>query len=380
MVLADPQLADHQPTAQPTCKPRRALSERSTRRKGRLLENLVDPTVVPEDAETLNAQANDIYLAFKPRNGWQDWLTSEIAVIMVRINRCSRIERRLRDWAAYRAIEFWDDDQKLEVETLALKIHRQPGKTVLTLRGTPAGCDWLAARWRMLARVDVAKWTDEHRTLAGSLTGGDPSIDPTLPGFAAAMVGELTTQRERVVEADEIARGLVEADLTDDVPNLSRLRRYARSLHRQMKYYIDQFYVEHPDRWDDPNRKPAFIAQACIDRERERKQTWSFAEPAPDLTKTKPPTADPVEPLHPFDETKPFCPPIERASDQTKPLEPVGTLAAALEAAFQAEPGLVVEQQPKVVERKRRVDPVRDTNQRQKLARRREALAKLAGV
>ena len=146
-----------------------------------------------------------------------------------------------------------------------------------------------------------------------------------------------------------------------------------------MKYYLGQFYVVHPDRWDDPNRKPAFIAQACIDRERERKQTWSFAEPEPDLTKTKQTTAE-AGPFHHSDETKPFCPPIERASHQTKPFEPVGTLAASLEAAFLAEPGLVVEQPIKVVERKRRVDPVRSTNQRQKLARRREALAKLAGV
>ena len=88
-------------------------------------------------------------------------------------------------------------------------------------------------------------------------------------------------------KSDDVARTRVEADLSDDIPNLARLRRYQRSLQRQMGYNIDHFYVEHPDRWDDLNRKPAFIAQVCIDRERERNQTWSFAEPALVLKQNK---------------------------------------------------------------------------------------------
>lgn len=372
----------------------RVMGERSAARRERLLEFLMNPVIVPEDVEALNSQANSIYLAFKPRNGWQDWLTSEIAVIMVRVNRCSRIERRMREYAAYRAIDFWEDDQRVEVETLALKIHRFPGKTVAKLRLTPVGCDWLLSRWRHLSQTNPTDWTEDQRNLAASLTGGDPSIDPTGPGFAAAMVQELESRRERVVEADDIARTMVEADLSDHIPNLPSLRRYQRSLHRQMKYYIDQFHVEHPERWDDPNRKPAFIAQACIDRERERARTWSFAEPEPVLNATNPtpvaamtpsPAADETKPTPPAPaprsgETKPSFPPIERESDRTKPLEPVGTLAASLEAAFLTPEGLVVEQPEKVVERPRQVDRVRDANQRHKLARRRESLAKLQGV
>ncbi len=146
-----------------------------------------------------------------------------------------------------------------------------------------------------------------------------------------------------------------------------------------MKYYIDQFYVEHPDRWDDPNRKPAFIAQACIDRERARQKNWSFAEPPPDLNETKPTPAATTATNPANTETKPTLPPLERASDKTKPMEPIGAVAAAREEAFLTPVGLVVEQQPRVIDRPRRADPVRDTNRRQKLARRRESLAKLSG-
>lgn len=361
---------------------RRVAAERTAERRARLLEYLQNPVIVAEDVEALNASANSIYLAFKPRNGWQDWLTSEIAVIMVRINRCTRIERRMREYASYRAIDFWEDDQKVEVETLALKIHRDPARTVAKLRLTPVGCDWLQSRWRLLSRTNPTEWTEEQHNLASVLVGGDPSVDPTAPGFAAGQVAELEARWLRVKEADEVARGLVEADMSDDIPNLSRLRRYQRGLQRQMRWYVDQFHVEHPERWDDPNRKPAFIAQACIDRERERARTWSFAEPAPDLNETNPaPAADhancETKPSAPQPAAKPIFPPIERESDKTKPFEPVGTLAASLEEAFLTPVGLVVEQPDRAVDRPRRVDPVRDANRRKKLARRRESLAKL---
>ena len=300
---------------------RRVTAERSAQRRAKLLEYLQNPVIVAEDVEALNAQANSIYLAFKPRNGWQDWLTSEIAVIMVRINRCTRIERRMREYASYRAIDFWADDQKVEVETLALKIHRDPARTVAKLRLTPVGCDWLQGRWRLLAKTNPTEWTDEQKALAQVLAGADPSVDPTVPGFAAGQVAELESRWLRVKEADEVARGLVEADMSDDIPNLSRLRRYQRGLQRQMRWYIDQFHVEHPERWDDPNRKPAFIAQACIDRERERARTWSFTEPAPVLNQTKPTPAE-VAANHTDCETKPFAP-AQPAGCEMKPTAPV---------------------------------------------------------
>ncbi len=78
---------------------KRVAAERVAERRARLLEYLQNPVIAPEDVEALTSEANSIYFAFKPRNDWQDWLTSEIAVIMVRINRCTRIERRMREYA-----------------------------------------------------------------------------------------------------------------------------------------------------------------------------------------------------------------------------------------------------------------------------------------
>ena len=362
---------DRSRSSQP--RARRVLSERLTARRAKVLEHLVDPPIVAETVELLTTQANDIYRAFKPRNGWQDWLTSEIAVIMVRINRCSRIERKLRDYAAYRAIDFWEEDQALEVATVAAKLERDPTRVVARLRQSPAGCDWLLQRWRALAEVAPPAWTDAQRTLAGRLGGED--ADPTKPGYAAGQVGALEAQRERVEEADAIVRGLVEADLSDEVPGLARLRRYSRSLHRQMKWYIDQFHVEHPDRWDDPMRQPAFVAHDLLDQQRARKSTWNFAEPTPPpptvtattaTTETKPPATTPVS--HPrFAETKPSV-----------RVELQASLAAAVPQPPVSEEVAAPEPPPSAAEsprRRDRVSPAREAARRDKAARRRAALA-----
>ena len=114
----------------------------------------------------------------------------------------------------------------------------------------------------------------------------DP-IDVAAPGLGPAEIAELEGERDRVAEADEIIRGL------------TKLRRYARSLHRQMKWYIDQFHVEHPDRWDDPMRLPAFVIRALIRDENARKPRWSFKPSSPEFCETNPfgaapPTADPA--------------------------------------------------------------------------------------
>jgi len=225
---------------------------------------------------------------------------------MLRINRSERIERKLRDMASLRAIDFWEDDQKLAVETVALRIGKQPAKVVSTLRNTPAGIDWLIVRWHILSRIKPEDWNDAQRELAAQLVCGDPEVDPSRPGFIDDQINELQTHRERIAQADAITRGLVEADLNDDgVAGLAKLRRYLRSLHRQLKWYVDQFHVEHPDRWDDPMRRPAIYGPA-VEKYRPRNPDRFEGETSPRFDETKPtPVAEVVSQV---DETKPFEP------------------------------------------------------------------------
>ena len=335
--------------AEPTAPKRPRARKRTDREQWRhdtLIKQLLNPTIVAETALLLEQQANEVFAAFKPRNGWQDWLASTIATLIIRINRSERIERKLRDYASYRALDFWEDDQKLAVETIATRIARDPAKVVAQLRATPAGVDWLLARWQILARVEATGWGDDLRTLAAHLTGNDAAVDPAAPGFVAGRITALAEYRDRVAEADTIARGLVEADLNDDaVPNLAKLRRYVRSLHRQLKWYVDQFHVEHPDRWDDPARRPAIYGPAVEEyRPRnpnhfEGKEHFAPAEPTPPAA-----TAD-----HEINETKPPSPPSTHENNETKPTpaasverKPATKPSAPAPAPFSIEPPVVV--------------------------------------
>jgi len=315
-----PESAGDQVPVAPGHSGREPLSPQRAWRRDKVLRQLVDPTVVAESADLLEQQFVDIHAAFQPRNGWQDWLTSTIATLILRINRAERIERKLRDWASYRAFDFWEDDQQLAAETVATKIAKEPPRVVRKLRDTLAGIDWLIARWRVLERVEPTQWTDEHRELAARLVGHDAVIDPTSGGFITARLAELTAHRERVEQADAIIRGLVEADLHDDgVPGLARLRRYVQSLHRQLKWYVDQFHVEHPDRWDDPRRRAASEGRP-IEEWRPRNHNHFEGKADPPVVTEPAPVAEVV----PAEcETKPLDKKSAHQNDETKPSEPV---------------------------------------------------------
>ena len=368
----------------PARKGRRVLNARQAARREKVLSHLINPVVAAEDPKSLTDRATHVYQAFKPRNGWQEWLTLEIAVLMVRINRCSLIERKLRDWASYRAIDFWEDDQKVEVETLATKIERDPARVVAKMRQTPTGIDWLLSRWRILAKVEPKDWTEAQMTLAKCLVGGEVGVDPTEAGFAVGRVAELTEMRERVEEADAIARGLVEADLSDDkVPDLARLRRYTKSLQRQMTWYVDQFHIEHSDRWDDPMRRPASDSPAFQTADNARKPHWTYAETNPPIDKTKPIAVAEasVEPIVEDDETKPTPSDSGHESGETKPIEPseFGGLMPQT-----VSPHRVGDQRPAGEpfagsDWKNRLDSVPTLDDRQKASRRRLSMAGVPG-
>ena len=255
---ADPVASHTQAAPKPRAGRSRPLTPTQESRRAKVVANLLAPNVIPEDERQLERTYYGVAEAFRPRNRWQEWLTARIATMMTRVDRSERVERKLRDWASYRAFDFWDDDRELLAHDVAGRLRRDPGRAVRKLKQIPAGIDWLVGRWRSLAKLAPGDWTDEDHRHAADLLGGDESVDPATPGFAAAQIEALEADRARVEEADAILRGLVEADLSDsNVPDLNKLRREVRASHRQLKWYADQFHVEHPDRWDDPMRRPA---------------------------------------------------------------------------------------------------------------------------
>ena len=236
----------------------------------------------------LAAAVESVRERFGATNGWREWVVEQIAWFMIRISQCQRAEQALRECAALRARDFWELDQQVEAESLALKLPRQPGKTVARLRQSRAGSDWLLARWRSLVKVEPTAWSEEQVALAMQLAGGAPEVNPAAPGFAATRVAELEAARPAVERHDALVRRLVEDGLSDaHVPGLAQLRAEQRSLDRRMARYTRELRAE-----------PA---------------------PAPDVAQTKPmPTlAAPA-----IAKTKPTVPPIPPRIPQTNPFSP----------------------------------------------------------
>jgi len=196
---------------------------------------------------------------FRPRDDWQDFLVDQVAGVSLRLGRIERVEARLREVAAWRAENLWDEDRRLEAEKVGANLERDPAKVVATLRRSPQGCDWLIERWAALARVADASggrgWTEDHARTALDLMGTPESsrvgpigalIDEKgqtrgPAALARGQVAELQSLRELVAEADEVDRALVEAGLSD-VPSreVANLRRYERAAQRQLYWLSAQ--------------------------------------------------------------------------------------------------------------------------------------------
>ena len=265
MIVSDNRIAANRRNAARSTGPRTAEGKGVARRNA--LKHGLTAVVVPvEGTEAMAERAEGIGAMLRPRNAWQEWLVEGIAAITTQLDRLAAIERRVRDGASWRAVEFWDDDQRDEAERVGARLARDPARAVGQLRRSPQGCEWLIGRWAMLANVaDRQPWTDDQAALAHDLLGTPRELRDQAPehtvdtlgrtvatgesaaDFARARIADLEAHRARVVEADAIARSLAEADLGDlDNRDLARLRRYERDLQARLRRYFEMSQFESP--------------------------------------------------------------------------------------------------------------------------------------
>jgi hypothetical protein len=230
---------------------------------------------VPEDATAVGDRGKYEFYSLSPRNDFHAWLVQDIAVITIRLERVQRIERRERDRIALRATSFWDADRRLDAEHLGAKLGGDPAATVAALQRTPQGCDWLMARWAMLARIADRDggWDAAQTALAFDMLGTPHALRKGSPGeaidhhgrasgeaggelvaIARGEVDRLLVVRDSVIDADALDRALAQNDMTDgSSPELRRLRRYEASLHKRLRWNLHQlqqipkFSHPHPD-------------------------------------------------------------------------------------------------------------------------------------
>ena len=222
---------------------------------------------VPEDFEAINTRARQWLGALKPQNNYHAWLMDEVAIITIKLDRCERMERRLRDEVSLRAEQYWDDDRRTGAHAIGQRLADRPADVVDELRRFPQGCDWLMDRWAMLARaakINDGRWSADQRRLAFDLLGTPFEIRDGRPGEVIDLDGEvieapdpievarreveaLLIRREEVLDADTYARNMAEADMVDaSTPELRRIRRYEGTLHNRLRWCLAQLEFESP--------------------------------------------------------------------------------------------------------------------------------------
>ncbi len=346
MVVSDARREANRRNALKSTGPKTAEGKEKARRNA-LKHGLTSLVVVAEDAERFQERAVRFYQALKPQDMWQSWICEGAAMITLRIDRVERIERKLREKAAWRASAFWDDDRRLDAERLGSTLGKDPARVAAELQMTKTGCDWLIERWAMLAAIaDRHPWTEAQKTLAYNMLGTPPEAREDAVGTLIDELGSrldahsseaeaardaiagLRLRRDRADEADEIDQSLAQADLTDDTkPDFQRLRRYELTLQKRLRWYLQQMdreplqaqprpfykpnYFNPPENLDKPDLETP-IGSPTFDTPEEAE--WYEARDAEKATSA-------IDP----DETKPL-------DDETKPLDGSSEPAGAVEA------------------------------------------------
>jgi len=115
--------------------------------------------------------------SYRPETPQGEWYFRQLVVNSVRIDRCQRDEAVQLQYVARRAAGCWDDDRRVEAETLAVGLSARPALTAAKLRQNKHGALWLVDRWRGLAEAAETSggaWSESESATAFDLLGTPP--------------------------------------------------------------------------------------------------------------------------------------------------------------------------------------------------------------
>jgi hypothetical protein len=277
MIVSQARVDANRRNAQLSTGPRTEEGKNRSRANA-LKHGLCASAVVPEDPELIRRRSREFHEVMKPQNEVQVWMADHAALYSIRIDHCEKVERHVRDKISLRAELTWDDDRRSEAEVLGRLLAKNPAETFDALRRTPQGCDWLMARWALLAfTADTGKsWSEDQVRLAFDLLGTpaifragqkpgalldvegrvvDPADDPA--AMARREIAALKERREVVADLDEVDRALASSGFASELdPELRLLRRYESKLFGQLKWCLKQITTQPPDRSPAPSLRP----------------------------------------------------------------------------------------------------------------------------
>jgi hypothetical protein len=155
----------------------------------------------------------------QPETDYEERLLRQVANAWTLAERCQNIIYVLQDDQSLSAELYWERDQAIAAEQLALKLPKNPSLVSKQLEETPQGVAWLDDRWTRLGQVleKTGTWTESQRTLALDLLGvpaefrdaGFTPIDPPngedFQAFARGIV-QKQLQRLRDPQARDLAK------------------------------------------------------------------------------------------------------------------------------------------------------------------------------
>ena len=233
--------------------------------------------VFPDEmAEQIQQRKSFFWKALKPDGPMQQWMFDRICIESVRADVCLHQVIALRDEAARRASESWDEDRELEAEELGARLSGKPELVQPKLRQSRHGTRWLAAQWEELERqFDVrGEWLEADSERAMDLLGlpvdGRAGTWSALAGGDAdgsgirALIGDEVAALSRRVELflddrDDRARADAEAGLGADGPDVRRVLRYESEVLRRLRAWTRELRrLQDPGsgRGDRPHREP----------------------------------------------------------------------------------------------------------------------------
>ena len=271
MIVSEARISANRSNAQKSTGPR--TEEGKSRSRANAVKHGLCATIVfPEGPELIQKRTLEFFDSLRPGDAVGVWMVEQAALASLRIDHCQRIERGARYKAMLRAEAMWDDDRRLQAETLARSLAGDPARTVEALRQTLQGCDWLIGRWAMLAYSAEHRpgWTEEQAGLAFDLLAVPHAFrEGTRPGVlidddgrvvddggdsaavARREIAALKEHRPLVAEIDEVERTLACSDLTEENnAELKRLRRYESALQSRLRWALKQ--VQASSRSDAP--------------------------------------------------------------------------------------------------------------------------------
>src|SRR4051812_15536924 len=125
-----------------------------------------------EERAAVEERAGQWNSSLRPWGAIDVWLVEVVATEAVRVERCRAVEADLRERAALRAGEFWDDDRRLAAEALARRLPSRPEVVSRELAQTAQGVELLIERWGALAAaLGTRAWSAAERALALDLLG-----------------------------------------------------------------------------------------------------------------------------------------------------------------------------------------------------------------